>query len=55
MTGVGTSAMPIFVRGVGAAVAAIPDVGYYGNASYIIVEGLSFLGASSWPAEWVSI
>jgi hypothetical protein len=43
VTGTGTSAMPIFVRGVGSpTVDALLDVGYYGNASYIIVEGIGF-------------
>lgn len=42
LSGEGTSSLPIFVRGVGAPdVTALLDVGYYGNASYIIVEGIS--------------
>ena len=48
MSGEGTSAMPIFVRGVGTpSVASILDVGYYGNAAYIIVEGIKFANGAA--------
>ena len=42
-TGVGTSDRPIFIRGVGTPrVPFMLDLGYYGNAQYLIVEGISF-------------
>jgi hypothetical protein len=48
ISGEGTSAMPIFIRGVGSpSVASVLDIGYYGNAAYIIVEGIEFAAGSA--------
>ncbi len=42
ISGVGSSVMPIFIRGVGMPDIHYLGVGFYGNAKYIIIENLEF-------------